>query len=117
MVRDRGELAGRGNRRAADDRWQGKVNQVTGFRLGLVRDARNFTTTNQPSITKVQPVPSRTEDTETVRADRGGAANLRNARNEEQVRAFVRDRIVPLMQGKPDQTSNLRNVLKDLKMT
>ena len=57
-VKDKGELAGRGRRKAAEDRWEGKVHQITGYRFGLVRDARRFTNTNEPGITKVQPVPS-----------------------------------------------------------
>ena len=116
VVKTKEELAGRSKRRAAEDRWQGKVNHVTGHRFGLVKDARNFTKSNEPSMTKVQPVPSRTADTETLRLERG-SANLLKARNEDRVREFVSSRIVPLMQDKPDQTSNLRVVLKELGMT
>ena len=81
-----------------------------------MRDNRRFTNTNEPGITKVQPVPSRTPDTETLRLEKG-VATLRKARKDRRVREFVQNRIVPLMQGKPDQTSNLRVVLKELDMT
>ena len=91
VVKDKQELAGRGSRRAADDKWAGKVHQITGYRFGLVRDNQRYTT-NEPSVTKVQPVPSRTPDTETIRMDRG-VANIRNARSENQVRDFVENQI------------------------
>ena len=41
----------------------------------------------------------------------------RKARKDRRVREFVQNRIVPLMQDKPDQTSNLRVVLRELDMT
>jgi hypothetical protein len=80
----------------------------------MVEDGRP-TTKLEPSITKVQPVPKRTVDTETVRVERG-TANIRKARNAPAVRAFVKDVIVPLLSGKPDKTSNLQVLLQELNL-
>ena len=60
-VKDKEELAGRGSRRAGDDRWQGKVLKVEEIRMGLVRDQDN----KLHSLTKIQPVPSTTQSTKT----------------------------------------------------
>ena len=92
------------------------MRQVSGYRYGMVLDDRQFAKQLQPSITKVQPIPSRTEDTETLRMERR-VPNLRKARKDRRVRAFVKNEIVPLMLRKPDRTANLRVILRELEMT
>ena len=100
---DKEELAGRGSRRAGDDRWEGKVLRVKEIRMGMVEDQQG----KLHSMTKVQPVPSSTRSTKTVRMDRA-VLPFRKARTDEACRAFIRNQVVPALRNKPERMMNTR---------
>ena len=104
-VKDKEELAGRGSRRAGDDRWEGKVLRVKEIRMGMVEDQQG----KLHSMTKVQPVPSSTRSTKTVRMERA-VLPLRKARTDRACRAFIRDKVVPALRNKPERMMNTRVV-------
>ena len=108
-VKDPDELAGRGARKSGDDRWEGKVLRIRQVRLGMITDQDG----KRHSVTKVQPVPARTESTTTVKMERGTLA-LRKTRSDEQIRQFVRDKIVPALQRRPERMANTRMLYKEL---
>ena len=55
-VKDKDELAGRGHRRAGDDRWEGKVLRVKEVRMGLAQDTTGRRKGKDlHSVTKLQP--------------------------------------------------------------
>ena len=108
-VKDKEELAGRGSRRAGDDRWEGKVLRVEELRMGLIKDQDN----KLHSLTKVQPVPSTTRSTKTVLMERG-VLGFRKARNDEACRAFIRDKVVPALRNQPERMKNTRILYEEL---
>ena len=108
-MKDPDELAGRGARKSGDDRWEGKVLRIRQVRLGMIKDQDG----KMHSVTKVQPVPARTESTLTVKMERGTLA-LRKTRSDDEIRAFVRDKIVPALQRRPERMANTRMLYKEL---
>ena len=68
------------------------------------------------SVTKLQPVPARTESTKTVRLERG-VAKFRRARSDNDCRAFIRDQVVPLLRRQPEQMMSIRFLYPELDLT
>ena len=68
------------------------------------------------SMTKVQPVPSTSQDTKTVRMERGTLA-FRKARSDDACRDFIRDEVVPLMRRQPERMMNTRVLYPELVWT
>ena len=60
--------------------------------MGMVEDQQG----KLHSMTKVQPVPSSTRSTKTVRMERA-VLPFRKARTDEACRAFIRDEVVPAL--------------------
>ena len=55
----------------------------------------------------MQPVPSSTRSTKTVRMERA-VLPLRKARTDRACRAFIRDKVVPALRNKPERMMNTR---------
>ena len=79
------------------------------IRAGQIMDQRGV----YHSMTKVQPVPSSTQDSKTVRVERS-TLSLRKARNNKPVRDFVEKRIVPYLEKRPGKSVNSRVMLPAL---
>ena len=77
--------------------------------MGMVEDQKG----KLHSMTKVQPVPSTTQDTKTVRMERG-TLGYRKARSDEECRAFIRDKVVPLLRRQPERMMNVRVLYPEL---
>ena len=71
--------------------------------MGMVEDQQG----KLHSMTKVQPVPSSTRSTKTVRMERA-VLPLRKARTDKACRAFIRDKVVPALRNKPERMMNTR---------
>ena len=69
--------------------------------MGVVEDQKLH------AMTTVQPGPSSTQDTKTVRMERG-VLPFRKARSDEACRAFIRDKVVPALRNKPERMMNTR---------